>query len=147
MPQMSTCVKAYYHREYAVDSGASYHLVAHDDLTESESKTIRLLEEPMIMTTANGEIVADSEADIYVHSLEMFITAMVIPSAAPPLISVGKLAEENDIKFSWDRLHGPTLAKPDGTVVRCQLGINVPIIAVPCDSQREESTWHCHRGN
>ena len=45
------------------------------------------------------------------------------------MISVGKLAEENDIKFSWDKRYGPTLAKPDGTVVKCQLGINVPIIA------------------
>ena len=88
-PQVSTCVKAYYHREYTVDSGASYHTVALQDLTESENKTLRKLDEPLVMDTANGEIIADSEADIYVHNLEMLITALVVPTTTPPLISVG----------------------------------------------------------
>ena len=56
----------------------------------SENKTIKLLDEAMIMTTSTGEIIADSEADIYVHNLEMFITALLIPSAPCGGAAIGR---------------------------------------------------------
>ena len=127
-PQLLTFQKEYYQREYTVDSGASFHTVALQDLTKDESKTIRTLEKPIVMGTVNGEVIAYKEADIYVHDLEMLITALVVPTSSPSLISVGKLAEEMDIEFSWGKL-GPILTKPDGSKVSCQMKFSVPMIA------------------
>ena len=111
-----------------MDSGASYHTVALEDLTEREYQTIRSLEKPITMETANGEIVADSEADIVIHYLDITVTAVVVPSPTPPLLSVGMLATQSSVKFAWDG-DGPTLTKPDGTIIRCDMGVNVPLIS------------------
>ena len=80
------------------------------------------------METCNGSVEATHEADIYVHDFEMFPPVLVVPSTTPALISVGKLLQTDEIVFSWPT-SGPVLTKPDGAVVKCQLGINVPIIA------------------
>ena len=140
VPKALIAWKAYYQREYIVDSGASYHTVAINDLTEQEIRTIRSLEKPITMETANGEIVADSEADIVIHYLEITVTAVVVPSSTPPLLSVGMLANQSNVKFAWDG-DGPTLTKPDGTVIRCQMDVNVPLISAanaPTNVNEEE---------
>ena len=94
MPQALSCWKEYYQREYTVDSGASYHTISEQDLTAGEWKSMRLLDEPVTMQTCNGEVEAEHEAEIFVHDLEIIITALVVPSDTPPLISVGKLIKK-----------------------------------------------------
>ena len=81
------------------------------------------------MDTCNGEIEATDEADIFVHDLEMPTTALVVPSTSPPLISVGLLAKDSNVTFIWKAQGDAQLIKEDGTVVHCQRGVNVPIIA------------------
>ena len=116
-------------REYVVDSGASLHTVAFNTLSKEELKAIRYLPEPIVMETVNGETTAEEETDIYVHSLKTFVPAVVLHNDTPALLSVGNLAKDNHIYFSWHE-SGPTLTLPSGAVVACDLGCNVPMILV-----------------
>ena len=102
-----SCWKPYM-REYTVDSGASCHIVARGDLTKNEFITARSLAKPIIMETASGETKAEYEADIYVHDLEMYVAAMVVTTPTPPLLSVGSLAQNNEVYFGWSE-EGPKL--------------------------------------
>ena len=79
------CWEAHSQREYTVDPGAPYHIVALGDLTEEERKTMRPFAKPM-MIRANGEIKATDEAQIYVHNLEVDITPLDVLNAAPALL-------------------------------------------------------------
>ena len=83
----------------------------------------------MVMDTTNAEIIADSDMEIFVHDLAMLVSALVEPACTPHLLSVGKPTSEHKIKFAWDDDGGPPLTKPDGTVIRCHQGVNVPPIA------------------
>ena len=111
-----------------MDTGASYHTDALEDLTETEFKNLQPLSKPLQMSTANGDIWAKDQTQIYVHSLEMHVTALVVPTTTPPLLSVGSLAADNQVYFQWMEA-GPTLLKPDGTKVLREQGVNIPIIA------------------
>ena len=114
-------------REYVVDSGASCHTVAFNTLSKEELKAIRNLPEPLTMETVNGETTAEEETDIYIHSLDTFVSAVVLHNNTPALLSVGNLAKDNHIHFSWND-SGPTLTLANGTVVTCGMGCNVPMI-------------------
>ncbi len=52
-----------------VDSGASFHMVNKDDLTEEELATSRPMKAPRLITTANGVIEIDTECDFWVGDL------------------------------------------------------------------------------
>ena len=110
-----------------MDSGASCHTVAFNTLSKEELKAICDLFEPLSMETGNGETTAKEKSDIYIHSLNTFVPAVVLHNGAPALLSVGSLAVENHIYFSWSR-SGPTLILPNCTVVTCEMGCNVPMI-------------------
>lgn len=56
-------------RLFIVDSGASYHLVDEDDLSEWERKTITKLKKPITMQSANGEVTAYRQAIVRVEML------------------------------------------------------------------------------
>ena len=103
MPTALTAWKAYYQWEYIADHSASYDTIALEDLTEKEHKTIQRIDKPIAIETANGDIVADSGADIFMHHLEMLVLAFVLPSPTPPLLSIGLMADELDVKFAWGK--------------------------------------------
>ncbi len=58
-------------RNYIVDSGASFHLVSKDELTEQESSTIIAIDEPIPIQTANGEVQLHEKCQIFVRDLKV----------------------------------------------------------------------------
>ena len=88
---------------------------------------MRPLAEPLTMDTVNGETEATDETDIYVHSLNIFVTALVMNTDTAALLSVGNLATDHGIYFAWKDT-GPSLTLPSGAVVECEQGCNVPMI-------------------
>ena len=80
------------------------------------------------METASGDTQTRDEANIYVEELDMYVTATFIRAIALPLRSVGKLARDHAIVFSWTGMR-PILTKPDGTVAECGTGPKVRILA------------------
>ena len=115
-------------REYSVDSGASCHTISLDALTKTELITMRRLPNPIIMETANGDTETRDKATSYVKEMDLYVTAVVIQTGTTALLSVGKLAEDHEIFFTWNG-GGPWLMKPDGMVVLCGRGLNVRITA------------------
>ena len=52
------------------------HIVSKKDLNEAELETVRLSENPTVMT-ANGEVPAKEEPTGYVRELDLFVTIML----------------------------------------------------------------------
>ena len=65
-------------RKFAVDSGASMHMVSKRDLNSAELETIRTSRGPTTMMTANGEVQTREEATAYVKELDLFVTVMLL---------------------------------------------------------------------
>ena len=57
-------------RAFVIDSGASYHLISYNLLSEEEQSTIRPIEEPSRIQTANGTLTIREEVRIQVPSLK-----------------------------------------------------------------------------
>ena len=49
---------------------------------------------PTTVITANGEVRASEEAQVYVHDLDLFVTVQVLGDT-PAVLSSGKLCEEH----------------------------------------------------
>ena len=64
-------------REFAVDSGASTHMVSKKDLNSAELETMRTSRSPTTLMTANGEVQTREEATIYVKQLDLFVKVML----------------------------------------------------------------------
>ena len=48
-------------RQVVVDSGASMHMVSKKDLTKGELETVRISKSPMMVMTANGEVLTENK--------------------------------------------------------------------------------------
>ena len=117
-------------REYIIDTGASRHAVSEDDLTESETATIRPTEEILVLETGNGDVTYDRECDVYVQSLKCIMTVLVAPKGAPSVLSVGKLVQDHGILFQWRPQGGARLTLPCGIERDCTQSNDVPYLAV-----------------
>ena len=69
-------------RPLIVDSGASQHMICESHLNEYEKLTIKDLEKPMRIHTANGKVKVTKSCQIWVHELEMYVTAVILPKTA-----------------------------------------------------------------
>ena len=83
-------------REFAVDSGASMHMVSEKDLNSLELETMRTSRSPTTVKTANGEVQTREE----VKELDLFVTA-VLPEETRADLSLGKLCEERGYTYHW----------------------------------------------
>ena len=117
-------------REYIVDSGASFHLVNRDDLTSQELKTKRRIK-PIRLSTANGIVVVNHKVRIFVHTLGIYVWA-ILHRSTPNLLSQGSLVK--DEKYNYTHKHGecPYLEK-DGHRYYCPVRENTPIIVAGTD--------------
>ena len=65
-------------REFAVDSGASMHMVSKQDLNSAELETMRTSRSPTTVMTANGEVQTREEATVNVKQLDLFVKVMLL---------------------------------------------------------------------
>ena len=113
-------------REFAVDSGASMHMISKKDLSNAEMDTLTKLCSPTIVITANGEVQTHEEAIVYVKELEIFLTMKVLENT-PSVLSLGKLCDENGYSYEWINGQKPHLIK-DGIRIICNTENFVPIV-------------------
>ena len=83
--------------------------------------------EPIPLQTANGIIQATHDVEIRVRELKIKVRAIVLTDS-PPVLSLGKLVEENGFDYIWRHGEDPILISPGGKSVRCQPSHNVPFI-------------------
>ena len=81
-------------REFAVDFGASMHMISKKDLSDAEMDTLTKSCSHTIVITANAEVQTHEEAVVYVKELDIFLTMKVLDNT-PAVLSLGKLCDEN----------------------------------------------------
>ena len=57
-------------RMFVVASGASMHMLSKKDLSSDEMDTLRRSRNPTTVMTANGKVLTNEEAQVYVHDLD-----------------------------------------------------------------------------
>ena len=87
-------------REFAIDSGASMHMISKKDLSDVEMDTLTKSCSPTTVITANGEVQKHQEAIVYVKELDIFLTMKVLENT-PAVLSLGKLFDENGYSYEW----------------------------------------------
>jgi hypothetical protein len=113
-------------RRYIVDSGASFHLVSKETLSEEEQGTISPLEDPIPIQTANGEVVVSETCRIYVHELGIYLRAHLLDCTVA-VLSLGLLCDKEGYSYSWRPKEPPFLSKGKTKVV-CYPNHNVPFL-------------------
>jgi hypothetical protein len=101
--------------------------VSRDTLTGEERATIRLLRKQIPIQTANGVIYVTEEVDVYVHDLDITVTALLVENS-PPLLSLGKIVKDHKYKYIWDDFARPYLQRQGGKKIYCRPSQNVPLI-------------------
>ena len=87
-------------RVYIVDSGASYHIASLAELSRDEKLTVKDLDEPITLKTANGYNEATQYAIVYVKELGMSVKAILLEDS-PPVLSLGRLCRKDGFEFRW----------------------------------------------
>ena len=87
-------------REFAVDSGASMHMISKKDLNSAEFETLTESCTPETVTTTNGEVQTHEEATVYVKEVDIFLTMKVLEDT-PAILSFRKLHDEHGYSYEW----------------------------------------------
>ena len=117
-------------RPLIVDSGASQHMICESHLNDYERPTIKDLEKPIKIHTANGKVRVTQCCQIWVHELEMYVTEVILPKTAD-VLSLGTLVTKNGFSYHWIKGQTPYLEKhnKDGKGskrIYCEVQSNVP---------------------
>ena len=81
-------------REFAVDSGASVHMMSKKELSSGEMDIVKMSRTPTEVWTANGEVHSHEEAQAFVHDLNQFVTVQLLEET-PAAVSPGKLCKDH----------------------------------------------------
>ena len=111
---------------FAVDSGASMHMISKKDLSNAEMDTLTKSCSPTIVKTANGEVQTHEEATVYVKELDIFLTMKVLENT-PAVLSLGKLCDEHGYSYEYINGQKPLLIK-NGIRIQCDTENFVPIV-------------------
>ena len=87
-------------RYFLIDSGASFHVVGRNSLTEAEKETIRDLGYTITITTANGPVDVTQAARIYSKELGLEVDAILMEGNTC-VLSLGELCTTNRYDFVW----------------------------------------------
>ena len=97
-------------RNFIIDSGASYHLIGLNKLTEEEKTTIRSVKEPFHIQSANGTLTITEEAHVRVPALNIWIWAQLVEEC-PAVLSLGILCGKQGWSYEWKSGGQPTMSK------------------------------------
>ena len=81
-------------REFAVDSGASVHMMSKKELSSGGMDVVKMSRTPPEVWTANGEVHSHEEAQAFVHDLNQFVTVQLLEET-PAAVSPGKLCKDH----------------------------------------------------
>ena len=113
-------------REFAVDSGASMHMISKKDLNSAELETVTTSRSPMTVITANGEMQTNEEATVLVRELDIFLTMKLLEDT-PAVLSLGKLCDEHGYSNEWINGQKPHPIK-NCIRIQCNTEIFVPVV-------------------
>ena len=125
-------------REFVVDSGASMHMISKKDLSNSEMDTLTKSCSPTIVITANGEVQTNEETTVYVKELD-FPSTMKVLESTPPVLSLGKLSDENGYSCEWINGQKTQIIK-NGIRIICNTENFVPIVVPGLSSSSSASS-------
>ena len=114
-------------REFAVDSGASVHMLSKRDLSSDEMEDSAEIQEPTTVVTANGKVQTNEEAQVYVHDLDLLVTVQLLEET-PAVLSLGKLCEDHGYSCEWVSGQKPRLTREAKTIL-CKTDNFVPLVA------------------
>ena len=124
-------------RSLIVDSGASYHLISENDLSESEKQTMKAMHIPIALNTANGIVWAKWCATIYVQELDIEVEAVLLDSTVA-VLSLGKLIKDEGFEYIWRQTEEPYLQKGDSKYT-CYTEHDVPFLTAAKEMETSES--------
>jgi len=113
-------------REFLIDSGASYHLIGEETLSQNEQSRKYKLAEPAVLCTASGVVYAEWAIQVKVHSLGIDVECVILKDI-PAVLSLGKLVLDEGYSFTWSAKELASLRK-GRTRVFCHTVNNVPFI-------------------
>ena len=122
-----------------VDSGASMHMLSKKKgLGSGELETLRKSRNTTTAVTANGEVQASQDAQVYVHGLELFVTVQIFEHT-PAVLSSGKLCEEHGYTCELASGQKPQLTM-NGKRFLCKTAIVVPTVVPGLSSSSSASS-------
>ena len=124
-------------REFAVDSGASMHMVSEKDLNSAELATMRTSRSPTTVMTANTDVQTREEPTVFVKHLDLFVKDMLLEES-PVVLSLVKLCEDHGKTYHWTRGQKSHLIR-NGKKLDCNISHYVPFV-VPGLSASSSST-------
>jgi hypothetical protein len=78
-----------------------------------------------VLQTANGEVDASNEADVFMHQMGLNTKAIVFDET-PSVLSLGRLCTEQGCGFQWAGDSIPYLLLPNGTRIDLDVADNAP---------------------
>ena len=117
-------------REYILDSGASYHCISEETLTDAERATITYAHKPVPFNTANGVSASQRLVRAYCKDLDRYLDFYVLDGSSPSLISMGLLCRYDNYIFHWEPSEAVSLlTAPEGKVIACDASeVNTPML-------------------
>ena len=115
-------------REFVVDSGATMCMLSKKNSSSGEMDTVKRSRTPTVVLTANGEVQAHEEAQVFVHDLNLFVTVHLLDET-PADLSLGKLCEDHGYSHEWSSGQKPRLTKEGKTTV-CKTDNFVPLVVL-----------------
>ena len=100
---------------YIVDSGASLHMMGLCFLNHKEKKTTRLSSNILDIQTANGIVVSDTQAKIYIKELDAYLWIHLAKDSSS-VLSLGRLCFQFGHSYSWPTEATPRLSKGDKVI-------------------------------
>ena len=102
------------------------HMISKKDLNSAELETVTTSRSPTTVITANGEVLTNEEATIYVKELDILLTMKVLEDT-PAVLSLGKVCDENGYSCEWINGQKPHLIQ-NGIRIQCNTENFVPIV-------------------
>ena len=112
--------------EFAVDSGASMHMLSRKDPISAELETVRVSKIPTTDVKANDEVHTKEEATVYVNELYFFVTVKLLEDTLA-VLSLGKTLRRSGYAYEWTSGQKPQLIK-HGRRMQCSTENYVSIV-------------------
>ena len=100
------------------------HMVSKEDLNSAELDAVKVSENPTTVVRANGQLLTEEDATVYVRELDLFVTAMLLEDT-PAVLSLGKLCEDHG--YTYHRTSGHISSK-NGRKIQCNTANYVPFV-------------------
>ena len=112
--------------EYTGDTGAALHVENVNELAYDEREEMLKLDQPRIISTANGNVIVEHYIEAQIQRLGGCRTFKMMVMDSPNLISIGQLVIEDGYAFIWNN-KGPHLITPGGKLIWPHQRHNCPI--------------------